>query len=358
MRTENQKAFIIHIVYYGMLIALLYWFLRYILYAMMPFFLGFLLAFLLRPLIKSLSAWTNGHERVWSTLVILLFYVIISSVIILLFMKGYVFIKQFVEDLPLLYQQYVQPFVNRALGNVESVWKEFDFNGRQAIQSFFDALQNTVYTLISMISKKLVTIITDIAYSLPSLILSFFFAILSSFFFNADFPHIVSFLIRQLPPKQQQIVLAARHCFIDTIRGFIIAYGKLMLLTFVQLVVGLYILGIHHAVEIALLIALFDMFPILGTGGIMIPWILLQLASHQTKAAIGLLIVYLIISLVHTIVEPRILGNQIGLHPLLMLLCMYVGAKLFGVLGILLLPILILVIQNLNKNGLIHLYHS
>lgn len=131
-----------------------------------------------------------------------------------------------------------------------------------------------------------------------------------------------------------------------------------MLLTFLELTIGLYVLGIENALVIAFLIAIFDVLPVLGTGGIMIPWILICFLNNQIKTCVGLLILYLVITVIRNIIEPKIVGKQIGLHPLLMLLCMYLGAKLFGFLGIFILPILILILQNLNDNGILTIYKS
>ena len=96
----------------------------------------------------------------------------------------------------------------------------------------------------------------------------------------------------------------------------------------------------------------------LGTGGIMLPWILISFLNNQVKTGVGLLILYLVITVIRNIIEPKIVGKQIGLHPLLMLMCMYLGARLFGFLGIFILPILILIVQNLNDTGIIHIYNS
>ena len=137
---------------------------------------------------------------------------------------------------------------------------------------------------------------------------------------------------------------------------FVIAYGKLMTLTFIELTIGLSILGIENAMVVAFVIAVFDVLPVLGTGGIMIPWILISFLNSSPKLAIGLLILYLVVTIIRNIVEPKIVGNQIGLHPLLMLLCMYLGVKLFGFLGLFIMPFLILILQNLNQEGLIRLY--
>ena len=358
MNTEKQRAFIIHFVYSCLILALLYLFLRYVMYAIMPFLIGFLIAFMLRPLIKRLTALSGGHEKLWSSIVILVFYATIGAFVTLLFMKGFAFLKDFVEDIPRLYQQNLEPFLNDTLGNVESVWKEVDITGAQAIQSFLDGLQSSLYSIISSLSKHLVSLFTGFASSLPNLLIAFFFAIISSFFFNADYPRIIAFFIRQLPEKGAQIVFTSRHFFTDTIARFAVAYGKIMLLTFFELTVGLHILGIKNALVIAFLIAIFDVLPVLGTGGIMLPWILISFLNNQVKTGVGLLILYIVITVIRNIIEPKIVGKQIGLHPLLMLMCMYLGARLFGFLGIFILPILILIVQNLNDTGIIHIYNS
>ena len=177
MNTEKQRAFIIHFVYFCLILALLYLFLRYVMYAIMPFLIGFLIAFMLRPLIKRLTALSGGHEKLWSSIVILVFYATIGAFVTLLFMKGFAFLKDFVEDIPRLYQQNLEPFLNDTLGNVESVWKEVDITGAQAIQSFLDGLQSSLYSIISSLSKHPVPLFTGFASSLPNLLIAFFFAI-------------------------------------------------------------------------------------------------------------------------------------------------------------------------------------
>ena len=360
MNTEKQRAFIIHFVYSCLILALLYLFLRYVMYTIMPFLIGFLIAFMLRPLIKRLTALSGGHEKLWSSIVILVFYATIGAFVTLLFMKGFAFLKDFVEDIPRLYQQNLEPFLNDTLGNVESVWKEVDITGAQAIQSFLDGLQASLYSIISSLSKHLVSLFTGFASSLPNLLIAFFFAIISSFFFNADYPRIIAFFIRQLPfrRREHRSSLTSRHYFTDTIARLAVAYGKNHAAYLFELTIGLHILGIENALVIAFLIAIFDVLPVLGTGGIMLPWILISFLNNQVKTGVGLLILYLVITVIRNIIEPKIVGKQIGLHPLLMLMCMYLGARLFGFLGIFILPILILIVQNLNDTGIIHIYNS
>ena len=131
-----------------------------------------------------------------------------------------------------------------------------------------------------------------------------------------------------------------------------------MLLTFFELTIGLHILGIENALVIAFLIAIFDVLPVLGTGGIMLPWILISFLNNQVKTGVGLLILYLVITVIRNIIEPKIVGKQIGLHPLLMLMCMYLGARLFGFLGMLHTSDSHIDCTEFNDTGIIHIYNS
>lgn len=322
----------------------------------MPFIIGFGIAFMLRPIVKKLAKLTNGHEKAWSIITILLFYATIGAFVTILSLKGYAFIKNFLTDLPLLYQQQIEPFINSSLSSVQSVWKGADVDVAQTIDSLIISFQDSLLSIVTSFSKSFVSMITDFAASLPNFIISLFFSIISSFFIIVDYQKIIVFLTKQLPERGKDILFTARHYFTHTLLRFIFAYAKIMTLTFLELSIGLSILGVENAMVIAFIIAIFDVLPVLGTGGIMLPWILISFLNQQPKLAVGLLIIYLVITVIRNIIEPKIVGNQIGLHPVLMLLCMYLGARLFGILGIFIMPFSILILKNLNQTKKIHLY--
>ena len=128
-----------------------------------------------------------------------------------------------------------------------------------------------------------------------------------------------------------------------------------MCITFAELSVGLSIIRIENAVLIAFVISIFDILPVLGTGGIMIPWTIIAALQGNYSLALGLLIVYIIITIIRNILEPKIVGSQVGLHPLVTLMSLFVGAQLFGVLGLFGLPITLSLLKNLNDKGTIHI---
>ena len=119
---------------------------------------------------------------------------------------------------------------------------------------------------------------------------------------------------------------------------------------------GLRIIGVERSTLVAFLIAVFDILPVLGTGGIMVPWVVLSALSGDMPRAAALLVLYLIITVIRNIIEPKIVGQQIGLHPVLTLMSMFVGTSLFGVVGLFGFPILLSLLRYLNETGTISLY--
>ena len=126
------------------------------------------------------------------------------------------------------------------------------------------------------------------------------------------------------------------------------SYVLIMFITFVEQAVGLTILGVEYSLLIAMAIAVFDILPVVGSGTIMLPWAVISLVTGDTRRGVGLLVLYVIITVIRQIIEPRIVGEHVGLHPMLTLMCMFVGLRVFGGLGLLGLPILCAVLVGLE----------
>jgi len=118
------------------------------------------------------------------------------------------------------------------------------------------------------------------------------------------------------------------------------------------------VLRVNNSIPIALGIAIFDALPVLGTGGIMVPWIAIALLNGKIPLAVGLAILYAIVLVVRNIIEPRIVGNQLGLHPLVTLSAIYAGFKLMGVMGMILFPIMVQILAGLHHSKVIQLWQD
>jgi len=195
-----------------------------------------------------------------------------------------------------------------------------------------------------------------VAGSVPSFLVKFIITIVASFFFVSDYYAITSFLARQLPQKARDMLFKVKEKGVDVIFKFGRAYAILLSITFVELLIGFSLLRVDYALLIALLTAIVDILPVLGTGTVLIPWAAAMLILGNFPLGIGLLILYAIITVVRQMLEPRVVGKQIGLYPLVTLVCMFVGTYLFGFVGLFGLPIIATVLVQLNQSGDIHLF--
>ncbi|EQJ23470.1 AI-2E family transporter [Clostridioides difficile] len=149
------------------------------------------------------------------------------------------------------------------------------------------------------------------------------------------------------------MIINIKNSSINALLKLLKAYAILLSVTFIELLIGLTILKVENAFTISVIIALVDILPVLGTGSILTPWMIISLINGNINLAIGLLILYIIITVVRQILEPKVVGHQIGLYPLITLMCMFVGAQLFGIAGLFGFPIAATIIKNLHDNGII-----
>jgi predicted PurR-regulated permease PerM len=142
----------------------------------------------------------------------------------------------------------------------------------------------------------------------------------------------------------------------DTVLRYLRGYLKIMLVTFVELSIGLTILGVSNSIATAFEIAIFDILPVFGSGGILLPWALFQLLSGNMFVGIGLVILYGAITVIRNFIEPKIIGDQLGLNPVISIISIYLGFVWIGVAGMILMPISVQIAISLHKKGIIRLY--
>lgn len=164
--------------------------------------------------------------------------------------------------------------------------------------------------------------------------------LISSFMISAKLPRIRARLALWLQKERLRPLLDALRAMKTALLGWLRAQFRLMLVTFGILVPGLALLRIPLAPVWAGLISLVDAFPVLGTGTVLLPWSLLCFLQKDTARAIGLLGIYVSVSLTRSLLEPRLLGKHLGLDPLATLFALYAGYKFSGLAGMLLAPLL------------------
>lgn len=189
------------------------------------------------------------------------------------------------------------------------------------------------------------------ASSLPDLLLTGLFIVTSTVLLTGQRQEILSFVRRQLPPKAVEILSRLRRDVGGMLLGWCKAQGILSAVTFVLLAAGLFLLRVQNALLLALVIALLDTLPILGAGLFLLPWALVELLLGSTGRAAGLALLYAAAVAVRNLLEPHVLGRQIGLHPFVSLVSVYYGWRLAGFAGMLLAPCGVLILVKLQEWG-------
>ena len=353
MAVEKYKKFLVKFAYFAVIIALVYVVINYGLPMVSPFVIGAVLAYLLRLPVRFLSRKLRMPYKGAAILVSFLFFVIVGGLIALVGVKTVSWITGFVGRLPDLYQTYAIPFFAEVMDRLEVLMAGFDREVVDALSDLGRKALESVGQMLSSLSVTVVSLASGAATSLPGLLIKVILIIISTFFLSIDYEKIKAFLLRQMSDKTQELLYEIKNYVAGTLWVCIRSYALIMCITCVELAVGLSIIKVSGAVLIAVLISIFDILPVLGTGGIMIPWTIISLVRGELRLALGLAIIYIAVTVIRNIIEPKIVGGQLGLHPIVTLSSMFLGVQLLGVIGLFGFPIGLSLLCHLNKRGMI-----
>ncbi len=356
MNTESKREFIIDVAYYSIIFGMLYLIIKYFLGALFPFVLGFIIAFSLKPLIRWIVKKTKINNKIVSIVILLLFYALIGFLLFLLIVQGVSLLSNFFEQFPAIYASDIQPLITSFTQWMSDVVYRIDPEVVVFVEQFETTILNSMYDFVKTFSASSITFLTGIITKVPGFFLAFFFSIISSFFITLDYEKITGFLSAQFSGRNKRLFDGIQKNGVSVLVNFVKAYGVLMFITFVESAIGLKLLGVTNALGIAIIIALVDILPVLGTGTVMIPWAFIELFNGNLGRALGLAVLYIFITVVRQILEPRIVGDQIGLYPLVTLISMYLGTMYFGIAGLFLIPIAVTIIVKLQQDGLIKVF--
>ena len=354
MRTQKRRTFIINCIYFALIFGIVFLFFRYAIHLVMPFVIALLISLLVKPLINWVHTKIRINRNLVSILTVLLFYGTVGVLAVLLVIKLFDSAKDLLLQLPSFYTKNLEPSLNEFFNALENSVKRVDPSLVTAVDSIFENLSKSLGDAVSSVSMNLVGSITKYATSVPGILINILITIISTFFITTDYYVITSFLSNQIPEKTRNFLFSVKRQLGKTLGKYIRSYALVLLITFSELFIGLSIIRISNALLIAAVIAFFDILPIIGSGLFLIPWSVISLVQGEYLTALGLILLYIVITIIRNIIEPKIIGTQVGLHPIVTLVSMIVGAGLFGGFGLVGLPVTIALIKNLDDEGIIH----
>lgn len=381
-KVELRRKRIINIVYLAMILGLSFLFVKYCFWIFFPFLLALLLAVIVQKPANFLVRKTKIKKGISSTILILALFMIVGGIISLAGMKLVGVIKNTIDfitaqltDLPSL----IDDIKYWVISTAEILPDKIEAKFVAMATNWFDLIRDKSATEIAATivgsasgedSFSITSLSTPLsglwstAKRIPSVFVAIIITILSSCFMASDYDWIVNFIKKQLSPEHKRKLSISKRVVFQSLGKLIRSYVLIICITGTEIFIGLNILSLvglydgGNVIIIAVIVALLDILPVLGTGTFMIPWAVYSLIVGDIGLAIGLFVIYAIIYIVRQVIEPKIVGGTVGLPPFITLMGMYVGSQLFGFIGIFLVPIMIIIVKLLNDEGVIHLWKS
>ena len=351
----NKKSkFIINTLYIVAVLGIAYVILKFVFFWILPFLIAFAVSLLLDPMVKILPDKLKWKRSIASTIVVTLFLALFIALAGLLSTTLFKEIKDILGNLD-NYLDQVTAFIQ----NIPTKYGHL-FNGKfsHILEDLTEFIKNYDYAnlLSGSLGSGILKYAGNFITSLPSALVFFIVTVVASYFTSVSLPTIKEFILRQFSQKTKEIIISIKFYFINTIVKYLKSYFVLMMITFAELSVAFLIFDFQPAITLAFIIAIVDIFPILGIGTVLIPWSIIEFILGNPIKTLIIICIYLVVTVVRQILEPKVIGDHVGLLPIVTLFCIYIGLQLFGVIGMFLVPITVIVIKNLQDGGKIKIW--
>lgn len=214
-----------------------------------------------------------------------------------------------------------------------------------------EKISGAISTMVSSALGGLASAVTSWVGFIPNLLLFLLITVISLIYFALDLERINSAAKSLLPKRLADKLSKLPERFIQICKKYVASYLLLMVITFFLMLVGFLIIGVEHAMAIALFVAALDVLPVIGVGTVLVPWSVFQFVAGNHAVGIGLLVLFVVNTVVRQLAEPKIVGKNLDMHPIMTLVLLYVGYSFFGFVGLILVPVFAVVIGALiGKN--------
>ncbi len=317
----------------------------------MPFVIGWLISMIANPLVRFLEKRLKIVRKHGSMMIII---AVLAAVILL----GYLGISKLVvetgnliENLPQIYENWQEDF--EEIGqNLEIVYNRLPKDTQQNLELVASNLSGYLAGLVQTVGEPTVAAAGNFAKNVPGTLIAIIMCILSAYFFTAERQEILQGLRRYMPGGVWERVTAVIADLKRAVGGYFKAQFKIMGVVYVILVVGLLIMRVGYAPLVAFAVAFLDALPFFGTGTVLIPWAVIKVLSSDYEIAAGLVILYAVTQIVRQVIQPKIVGDSIGMDSLPTLIFMYIGYKVSSVLGMIIAVPVGMILINLYKAGI------
>lgn len=320
------------------------------LFYFMPFVIGWFLSFIASPLVVFLEKRLKIIKKLGSAIIIIAVLAACIGLIYLAVSRIWGEVSSLIQDFPSMYRDLEKGF--RQIGERTSqIFALLPGNVQEGLNTFAANLDETMSGIISSISEPTVAAAGNFAKRIPSILISFIVTIISAYFFIADRENIILWAKKIFPKPIVERMTMVTDNLKYAVGGYFKAQFKIMAVVFAILLVGFGIMGVHFSVLLAIGIAFLDFLPFFGTGTALLPWALYELLTGDYRRVVALAVLYAVTQLVRQLIQPKLVGDSMGLNPLFTLVLLYAGYRAGGILWMILAVPIGLLVVNLYKAG-------
>jgi len=312
----------------------------------MPFLVAFIISLMLEPLIRFLMRKLK-LKRKQSSIVVIIFIIgiiigLIAWAVSSLISEGSALlnnINEYVEITTKKIQDMIAHINIKNLNIPDTVLSAIESSSKDLLNTLAAELQNIIKALLNFIT------------SIPTIGIYLSVTFLALYFMCTDKVYMIDQLEHHLPEVWVKKLYRHLKDLVKVLGGYLKAEATLIIISFIVSLVGLYIfhfvgLNVKYPLLYAVAIGFVDALPIFGSGTVMVPWAIIEGFNGDIKLGISILGLWIVMSIVRQLIEPRIVGNHIGIHPIFTLIAMYTGFKLIGVIGLFIGPIALIILKN------------
>ncbi|MBQ4065818.1 MAG: sporulation integral membrane protein YtvI [Clostridia bacterium] len=350
---EGYRRILVMAAYGLLIVGLGYLFFRYLWKPLLPFLLAWGIAMAVRPAVNAICKRTRLPKKAVSFFVIIFVFLLILGLITVLCGRVAGELRGLSDDLMSDAAGAVGELFDFAAGAAERIPFLDRVEDPEAAEKIRQTVTSMIEGAVSRFSEKIPEMLMGMVAALPGIVIFTVVTVVATFYMGVDVTAVNGFIAHLLPTASRHYLFEAKAKLAEAGIKYVKAYLMLLLITFVQLLIGFFLLEIPYALTLAALIVLIDILPILGVGTVLVPWAVILLVRGDVYTGVGLFILFAVIWVVRQVAEPRIVGESIGLSPLLTLAVMYAGYHFMGFGGLFVFPLLAILLKNLFDIGVI-----
>lgn len=327
-----------------------------------PFIIALFVSWSVQPFVTLLHVRLHFPRSLAALFILLLLGSLVSSLVLLVIVEAINGIQTLSNDTPIKVQQLVSHVIEQAssllihVTNRMEAWLDsIQLSKHFSLEESLSLIQVKLSEFASNLIDSLFGVLSVGLVSLPMSMTSIIVGSLATFFFTKDWDKMQSGFIRLVPEVWRDKIGLIPNQLKETTVGVVKAQSLLVVISSTLIWIGLTLLKIDHSLSITLVAALVDLIPYIGTGIIFVPWAIYEFFQGNFPLTIGLCVLYILILLVRQFLEPKLLASQFGVHPVLLLMSLFLGFQLLGVYGMLLSPFILVSIKTFHSAGVFHI---